>query len=245
DFALERYFARWEFAAHHLVSASDCEPLTVRELLAIAGTSADVLGDLRLAYAESAGGPALRARIAAMYPGLGTDDILVCGAPEEAIYLAMTTLLGPGDRVVVQVPCYQSLLEIAEHRGADVARWPLVETERGWRADLDQLAALMVPGTKLVIMNTPHNPTGWLATARLVDDRGAYLFADEMYAGLERPAGARLPPAATLSARAISLWGMSKSFALPGLRIGWLATRDRDVRDAALRYKDYTTICAS
>jgi len=251
EFALERYFARWEFAARHLVSASDCEPLTVSELLEMTGAPESTLRELRLSYAESQGAPALRERIARMYSGLDRDDIVVA-VPEEAIYLAMSTLLEPGDRVVVQVPCYQSLGEIAAHRGCDVQRWPLEETREGWRMDLDRLADLLTPATKLLVVTAPHNPTGFVPSAAehdaiidLVEKRGVWLFCDEMYVGLERAPAVRLAPAVTRYERAIGLSGMSKSLALPGLRLGWLALRDRRLRDAVIRYKDYTTICAT
>jgi len=251
EFAIERYFARWEFAARHLLSASDCEPLTVRELLDLCGAPESLLTELRLSYAESQGAPALRERIARMYRGLDVDDIVVA-VPEEAIYLAMSTLLSPRDRVVVQVPCYQSLSEIATHRGCDVQRWALQETADGWRMDLDRLADLLTPATKLLVVNAPHNPTGFVPTAaeydallELVQKRGVWLFFDEMYAGLERAPAVRLEPAVTRYERAICLSGMSKSYALPGLRLGWLALRDRRLRDGIMRYKDYTTICAT
>jgi len=251
EFAIERYFARWEFAARHLLSASDCEPLTVRELLKLTGAPESILTELRLSYAESQGAPSLRGRIARMYRGLDADDIVVA-VPEEAIYLAMSTLLAPGDRVVVQTPCYQSLSEIAAHRGCDVQRWALQETEAGWRMDLERLADLLTPATKLLVVNAPHNPTGLVPSAAeydaildLVAKRGVWLFFDEMYVGLERAPAVRLEPAVTRYERAICLGGMSKSLALPGLRLGWLALRDRALRDAIMRYKDYTTICAT
>lgn len=251
DFALERWFARWEFSAPHLVSCSDCEPFTVAELLAIAGAPAEAILDLRLGYRESQGDPALREKIARFHPGLGPDDILVTNAPAEAIFLLMSALLAPGDRVVVQTPCYQSLFELPRSRGCEVVAWPLVETEDGWRADLERLDAALV-GAKLLVINAPHNPTGWLPSAAEMDEiarlafaRGAYLFCDEMYRGLERRVEDRLIPAASRGERGISLWGASKSFALPGLRIGWLALRDRALLDAMVRLKDYTSICAT
>jgi aspartate/methionine/tyrosine aminotransferase len=223
--------------------------MTVGELLELAGAPVEALLGLRLAYTDSQGDPALRERAAGFYPGLGADDIVVTNAPEEGIFLALRALLGPGDRAVVQVPCYQSLTEVAADRGADVVPWPLVETATGWRADLDALEPLL-DGAKLLVVNAPHNPTGWLPGAaehdRLVGlcaARGVWLFSDEMYRGLERTE--RLAPAASRWERAISLWGTSKSFGLPGLRIGWLALRDRRLRDEIVGIKDYTTICAS
>jgi aspartate/methionine/tyrosine aminotransferase len=251
-FALERYFARWEFRAPHLLSPSDCESMTVGELLALTGTPPSALSDLRLGYTESQGDPMLRAQIATLYPGLGAADVLVTNAPEEAIFLAMHALLEPGDRVVVETPCYQSLAEIARHLGCDVHAWPLVETDAGWRMDLDALDSLLAPRTKLLVLNAPHNPTGHLPASdeidrvvALAEARGVRIFSDEMYRGLERDASQRLAPLAARTPLAVSLCGMSKAFGLPGLRIGWLALRDRALLERLLALKDYTTICSS
>ncbi len=251
-FQLERYFARWEFEAPYLLCPSDCESLSIGELLALTDTPLDELTALRMGYTESQGDPALRETIAGFYPGLSAGQILVANAPEEAIFLTMMTLLDPGDRVVVQTPCYQSLFELARYRGCQVQAWPLVETEGGWQMDLERLAALLTPETKLLVINAPHNPTGYLPTSDefetilgWAEAKGIWLFCDEMYRGLEYEAGQQLPPAGTRYERAISLWGMSKTFGLPGLRIGWLALQDGALMERLLSFKDYTTICSS
>jgi len=252
EFRLERWFAAWEFTAQHLLSASDCETMTVGELLELAGVPTSELLALRLGYSHSQGDPALRAVIARFYSALTADDILVTNAPEEAIFLTMEALLRPGDRVVVQTPCYQSLSELAVYRGCDVRLWPLLETTTSWRMDLDHLADLLTDGTRLLVINTPHNPTGHLPSITefetilgLCAERGIWLLCDEMYRGLEHQRSLRLPAASQRYERAISLWGMSKSFGLPGLRIGWLALQDREVLESLVRFKDYTTICSS
>jgi aspartate/methionine/tyrosine aminotransferase len=251
-FQLERYFARWEFAAPYLLSASDCETMSVGELLDLAGVPLSALAELRLGYTESQGDPVLRATIARFHTHITADDVVVTNAPEEAIFLTMQALLNPGDRVVVQTPCYQSLLELATDRGCDVHRWPMIETGDGWRMDLDHLAGLMSAETRLLVVNVPHNPTGYLPSAAEFDAildlaarHGAWLFCDEMYRGLEYDPARRLPSASDRYPRAISLWGMSKTFGLAGLRIGWLATQDRHTVETLLRLKDYTTICSS
>jgi aspartate/methionine/tyrosine aminotransferase len=130
--------------------------------------------------------------------------------------------------------------------------WPLVETETGWQLDLDHLAELLIPKTKLLVINVPHNPTGYLPTLAefemiltLAAARGVWLFCDEMYRGLEYDPAARLPLAGERYERAISLWGMSKTFGLAGLRLGWLALQDQAVLADLIRWKDYTTICSS
>lgn len=252
EFRLERYFARWEFSAPYLLSCSDCESMSVAEVLELAGEPLSTLTTLRLGYTESQGDPALRAAIARFYSRVSADQVVVTNAPEEAILLTMLALLRPGDRVVVQTPCYQSLFELPVFRGCQVASWPMQETEHGWRLDLDQLAELVTPDTRLVIVNLPHNPTGYLpspdefeAILSLVARHGVWLFCDEMYRGLEYDPGQRLPAAADRYPRAVSLWGMSKTFGLAGLRIGWLASTDTWFIQEVQRLKDYTTICSS
>jgi aspartate/methionine/tyrosine aminotransferase len=250
-FALERYFARYEFAAQYLLSSSDCEALAMSALIDMADDETRSLWQsLLLGYTESMGHPALRTAIADLYPGLGVEDVLVM-APEEGIFLAMHAVLEPGDHVVCTFPAYQSLHEVARTIGCEISYWKPLETG-GWHFDLTQLEALMRKETKLVVVNFPHNPTGFLPAAadfralvERVAARGAMVFSDEMYRGLEIEAGSTLPAACALYDRAISLCGLSKSFGLPGLRIGWVATRHTAVLKRMSHLKDYTTICNS
>jgi len=251
-FKIERYFAEHEFSAPYLLSSSDCESLTVKELL----SHTDVDGrarweDLRLGYTESAGHPVLRAEIARMYPSLSPDDVLVA-VPIEAIYVAMNTLLRPGDRVVALFPAYQALYEVARAIGCDVDVWPLTVRDGRWYADLDELARLITPRTRLLVVNFPHNPTGYLPTRATFDaivalarKHDIYVFSDEMYRWLEHDPAQRLPALAEVYERGVTLSGLSKAFGLPGLRMGWLATQDRDLLARCLAFKDYTTICHS
>jgi len=164
----------------------------------------------------------------------------------------MHALLEPGDRVVVMTPCYPSLKEVARSLGAQVVEWPLVETAIGWSLDLDGLEALLAEDTRLLVTNAPHNPTGlhptaaeWQRLQDLVVERGPRWFSDEMYRGLEPSTALALPPAACCLPGAVSLWGMSKSFGLPGLRIGWLVAQDTALLGRIEALKDYTTICSS
>jgi aspartate/methionine/tyrosine aminotransferase len=250
-FALERYFARYEFAARHLLSCSDCEPLTMADLLAMAGDRTKQLwDDLTLRYTDTQGHPALRDAIAALYADLAPDDVLTV-VPEEGIFLLMQALLAPGDHVVCTFPGYQSLYAVAQSIGCSVSFWTGDE-DRGWRFDLAQLEKLLQRSTRLVVVNFPHNPTGHLpghedfaALIDLVRDRGIHLLSDEMYRFLERDAADTLPAACTLYDKAITLGGLSKSFGLPGLRLGWTATRDRELLARMAGLKDYTTICGS
>jgi len=252
DFALERYFARWEFAVDHLLCASDVQGYPMAELLALADDDTRRMWDgLTLGYTESTGHLLLRAEIASLYEDLEPDHVLVFAGAEEAIFCLANVLLSPGDHAVVTWPGYQSLYEVARGAGADVTLHELRE-EHGWAIDIDLLRSQVTPSTRLVVVNAPHNPTGMQpdratfdALVALAEEVGAQILVDEVYRFLEFDGVERLPAGADASPRGISLGVMSKSFAMAGLRIGWLATRDRDVLERCARFKDYTTICSS
>ena len=252
DFALERYFARWEFAVDHVLGASDVEGWPMWDLLALADDDGLAMwANLRLGYTESTGHPLLRREIAALYEEIDADDVLVFAGAEEAIFCLFSTSIEPGDHVIVTWPAYQSLHEVARAAGAEVSLHELRE-EDGWSLDVGRLTAAFRPRTRMVVVNAPHQPTGMLPTeeewrrlAAACADAGIRLVADEVYRFLEHDGAATLPAGADLDSRAISIGVMSKSFALAGLRIGWLATRDRAALDRCARMKDYTTICSS
>ena len=252
DFALERFFARWEFAVDHLLCASDVQGVPMGELLAMADEETRALWDgLTLGYTESTGHPLLRREIAGLYETLEADDVLVFAGAEEAIFCLANVMLGPGDHAIVTWPGYQSLYEVARAAGADVTLHELHEAD-GWALDVPRLLSNLDPTTRLVVVNAPHNPTGMLPTAEewaeltgALAERGIHLLADEVYRFLEFDEGARLPAGADAFDHGVSLGVMSKSFAMAGLRIGWLATRDRDLLARCAKFKDYTTICSS
>lgn len=249
-FSLERYFAAHEFSARRLLSCSDCEPLLMKELLA--GADEETLSlwnNLRLGYTESRGLPALRGEIAALYPGLGVEHVIEI-VPEEGILLAIQTLVQPGDTVVVCMPAYQSLHEIARAAGCKIREW-WPEEKNGWRFDPASLAEI-AEGARLIVLNFPHNPTGWLPSAEefeqiieIAESTGAWIFSDEIYRFLEHDPKTTLPSAVEHYPRAIALGGLSKAFGLPGLRMGWLASQDTSMLDRIIEAKDYTTICGS
>ncbi|HET7726325.1 MAG TPA: aminotransferase class I/II-fold pyridoxal phosphate-dependent enzyme [Candidatus Limnocylindrales bacterium] len=250
DFALERFFARYEFSARHLLCASDVQGWAMRDLLALADAETSALWEsLTLGYTEAPGHPLLRAEIASLYESIQADEVLVFSGAEEGIFVLANVLLGPGDHAIVVWPAYQSLHEVARAVGADVTLHELREDE-GWAIDLDRLRREITPRTRLIVANAPHNPTGALpdaATYRAIVDlaaeAGATLLSDEVYRYLELDPADRLPAGADAAPHAVSLGVMSKSFALAGLRIGWLATHDTALLDRAARFKDYTTIC--
>lgn len=250
-FGTEDWFARFEFAVDHLLAPSDCESISVAELLEMAGASVDDLGSVHLGYTESQGGYEYRAAIAATY-GLevGADEIVVLGTPIEGIYLTMRTLLDPGDEVVVLMPCYDALRNLPQDIGCEVREWFVEETDDGWVLDLDRLEALLSDRTKLVVLNFPHNPTGhlpthdeWSRLLGMLDHVGAWLYHDEIFRGLEHGRYPQLPSAAERYPRSVTLGGLSKAHGLPGLRAGWLVVPDPVMRAEIINTKMYTSIC--
>ncbi|MGH7668103.1 MAG: aminotransferase class I/II-fold pyridoxal phosphate-dependent enzyme [Gemmatimonadaceae bacterium] len=249
-FLLERYFADREFSAPYQLSGSDCETLSVGDLLALVPDSAHQLAELRLGYTESTGAPALRAAVAALYDRLTPDGVLVHSGAQEGVFTLTNALLGAGDHAIVQWPCYQSLFELPRAAGAAVSPWRADPTT--WAPDPDDLPKLVRRETRLLIVNSPHNPTGhhfdrsaFDAIVSFARRHGLVLLFDEVYRGLEYAADARLPAVCDAYERGVSLGVMSKAYGLPGLRIGWLASRDAGLLSSAAAVKDYTTICSS
>ncbi len=252
SFATEHFFAEYEFTTPYQLCNSDCETVTVAELLALSGTTLDELGRLTLGYTESQGNPVLREAIAAAYAGISAEQIIMLGTPVEGIYLTARALLEPGDDVIVLTPAYDALINLFEHivSAENVKKWAFRPTATGWQLDLDDLRSLLTPKTRLVVVNFPHNPTGYLPTpdqltklVQIVEQHNLWLFYDEMYYGLVHSGTPPIPSAAVMTNRAIVLSGLSKTVGLPGLRAGWLVVQDQAVHDDIMNWKFYTSIC--
>jgi aspartate/methionine/tyrosine aminotransferase len=249
-FRLEEYLGYWEFSAAHHLTASDAETLTIEELLAFADPDErEEFQRLPLSYAPTWGGEELLAAIADLYEGLGPEHVLTFAGAEEALFWMLQELAGPGDHVLVTVPNYQSFETIPVTAGAEV-EGIVLDPAVGWEPDIEEIERALRPNTKLVAVNFPNNPTGaicsqetWRELVDLCAGHGVTLLSDEVYRGLETDEARRLPQAAELSGTAVSLNVMSKSYGLPGLRIGWLATRNRDLLEGLERRKHYTSIC--
>jgi aspartate/methionine/tyrosine aminotransferase len=250
-FAIERFYERWEFSAELMLSSSDCESLSVADLLALEPDAEERLKRLRLGYTEVPGSPELREAIAARHELIGPEDVLGLAAAEEGIFIAYHALLRPGDHVVVEAPCYGSAIELARSTGAEVSLWQR-RHEEGWAYDLEDLERLLERNTKLIYVNSPHNPTGtqmpratFERLLEIASERSIVIFSDEVYRGLEHDSSDRLPAACDLHPGAISLNTVSKAYGLPGLRTGWLACRDHELLARIRALKLYTTICSS
>jgi len=263
-FELERYFALHEFKPGiSLMCCSDAEPNTLQDLLAL--SSADMLERyhaMSLAYTESRGDPMLLEMIASEYYDTVSSENLVLVVPEEGVLLTMMAAsFEPDDYVVCMSPNYQSLAEIARSKGATIVDWnPRFGIRDGGSLsiefDVEDLRRIVseecARPPKAIVVNYPHNPTGALVTKQefrdiveIARENDAILFSDEMYNTLEYEASLTLPSAVDMDyEKSVVLHGLSKTVGCPGLRVGWIATKDRRLLDEICKLKDYTTICA-
>ncbi len=245
SFPLVKWFAAAEGRFDISLSHSDCQPISVSDVLD--GEGLAELANFDLGYGTFAGLDELRRVIADQYSTLDQDDILVFSGASEAIYTFMRTNLSAGDEVIVQSPIFNSLRGTAEGIGCKIVEWRPNE-ELACDFDPSQLARLCSDNTKLIVFNFPHNPSGQtisetqlqsiVETARKHD---AMVFSDEQFRLLELPSTPRISAACDLYEKAVSVTSVSKTYGMGGLRIGWLATRDRDVIGRAREYRYYTT----
>lgn len=206
------------------------------------------LDELVLAYGDHRGAPELRELIAADDPALGPDEVLVTVGAAGALFIVNSSLLAAGEHAVIEFPNYATNLDTPLGIGADVERSEL-RYEDEWAIDPEQLAAMIRPDTRLVSLTTPHNPTGAVIAeddlrriVSAVDASSAVLLVDETYREMSREP---TPLASTLSGRAISVSGMSKSFGMPGIRVGWITCRDPDLMETFLAAKEQIGISGS
>jgi len=250
DFKLEVFFNEHEFSAPYLLCCSDCETMSIEELLAFEpGAKEDFLA-CPLGYSETRGDPELLYEISTTYKTVNEDGVLEFVGAQEAIFVFMNVALKKGDHMITMFPAYQSIYEICNALGCEVSRWNLIRQEKGWAVDIDDLAGLIRPNTKVIAVNSPNNPTGFTLSdeqikqiADLAAKHGVMVLSDEVYSGLELPSD-RAVPFADVYDNAFSLNVLSKAYGLPGLRIGWLATRNKAILSKMQNFKHYTTICS-
>ena len=249
-FQVEQFLSDYEQGVTYNFSESGVHPLTLGGLLDLAGTSVETLSGVALDYPEVRGTERLRARIAALYPGAEADNVLVTVGASEANQLIAATLLEPGDEMVALSPTYQQLPGNALNAGITVRTVPLVE-EEGWALDTGALARAVGPKTRLIAIVNPNNPTGHIlseaemaAVVAAAARSGAWIVADEVYAGTERGGAPTTPSFWGRHDRVIAVNGLSKAYGLPGLRLGWLVAPKGEI-PALWRRHEYATISAS
>jgi aspartate/methionine/tyrosine aminotransferase len=245
-FRMERWQSTWENRVEFNLSESGVHPMTPAELFQLAGGDPQQLLHERLVYNQSNGTEELRELIAAIYPGATTENVLVSNGGSEANYVTTWKLLGPGDAVVMQAPNYMQMWGTAQAFAHEVRSFDLIE-KRAWRPDLDELAERVDESVKLIIVTHPNNPTGAILTEEEIDAIvaiagrvGAWIIADEIYAGAELD-GAWSPTFWGRYDRLVITAGLSKAYGLPGLRLGWAIGPSDFIADL-WSYKDYTSI---
>jgi aspartate/methionine/tyrosine aminotransferase len=250
-FRIEEYMGKHEFSARYLLSSSDAESVTIGEILSLEAGAHDAFLKHWCGYTESPGAPWLREVLATIYKTIDARQLVVVSAAEEAIFLFYHALLTPGDHAIVESPCYESALTLPKSTGASVSEWRR-KPENGWAHDVAELEALIRPNTRALYINTPHNPTGLLMPPEILRrvlevaaKHNIYVFCDEVYRELEHDPASRLPAACDLYDRAVSLASVSKSYGLPGLRLAWIASHDKEFLEKIICLKHYTTICSS
>jgi len=250
-FRIEEYMGKHEFSTRYLLSSSDAESVSIEEILSLEPGAHDAFMKHWCGYTESPGAPWLREALAPIYKTIHADQLVVVSAAEEAIFLFYHALLTTHDHAIVETPCYESALTLPKSTGASVSEWKR-RAANGWAHDFAALEALIRPNTRALYINTPHNPTGLLMppeifrrVLELAAKHNIYVFSDEVYRELEHDPATRLPAACDLYDRALSLGSVSKTYGLPGLRLAWLASRDKEFLQKIISLKHYTTICAS
>jgi hypothetical protein len=243
---MERWQSTYEHRVRYNLSESGVHPLTVRELLELAGSRLDP-DEVRLGYGQSNGSDELRALIAGMYPGATDASVLVTVGGAEANFASFWNLMETGGKAAVVLPAYGQGAGLLESFGGWLLPVPLVEAE-AWQPDLDALEHALADGARFVLVTNPNNPTG-AALSRASMDRivelterhGAWILADEVYQGTE-VTDARTPSFWGRHERVLITNSLSKAYGLPGLRIGWIVGPPGTIADLWGR-TDYTTIC--
>jgi aspartate/methionine/tyrosine aminotransferase len=245
-FELERVQSLYENTVDYNLTESGFHPYTLEELL-----TAEQLTELHrtvLGYGQTNGSIELRSAVAALYPEQTSDNVLVTNGSSEANFVACHTLLEPGDEVVMMVPNYMQIWGIAEELGARPIAFHLRE-ENDWAPDLDELRAVVTDRTRLIAVCNPNNPTGYTLTepemgeiVAIAEGVGAWVYADEVYRGAELDGRERRSFVGS-SERVMVSGGLSKAYALPGLRLGWLVGPAETVA-TSWAYHDYTSITA-
>lgn len=253
DFALETVFSKWEFAAKYHLTASDMESMTIAELLDMAEDQERLdFEQLHLGYTPTWGTDALRQAVADIYTGVEASEVLAFAGAGEALFWAMQVFVEAGDHVIVTVPNYQSIESIPLATGLQVEGlelWTGSGSDLKWSLDLERFKTLLRPDTKLVSVNFPNNPTGfvpdretWIAFNQICLERGILVVSDEVYRGVEIEPANTLPSAVEVNPKALTIGVTSKAYGLPGLRVGWIASRDREALTRLERAKHYTSI---
>ena len=250
-FAVEEWMNKWETGAKYNIAETCVDSISMNELFDLIGEDKSEfltrLSERRLTYGDIEGLPDFRQGVCGLYRTLSNENIVPTHGASGANHHVFYSLISPGDRVVSIMPTYQQLYSIPESFGADVQILQL-SRENEYLPDLDELRRLVTPETKMICINNPNNPTGALmseqmltAIVEIARSAGAWILCDEVYRHLSQEDGWN-PSIADLYEKGVSVSSMSKVFSMAGLRLGWIATRDREVIKSCLSHRDYNLV---
>ena len=249
-FMMERFMSIHEKAVDYNLSESGVHPLLLEELLAFDPKSHEALLKTDLDYAHANGDPQLRENIARIYNGAASNNVLVTVGAIEANYIATQSLVGRGEEIVIMLPNYMQIWGISKNREYKIKTFSLLE-EKDWAPDLNKLENIVTEKTKLIAICNPNNPTGYILTesemdtiVKVADRVGAWILADEVYAGAEQLTDVQTPSFFGRYEKVIAVGSMSKAYGLPGLRTGW-AVGPVDMIDQIWARHEYTTLSAA
>lgn len=249
-FVMERMMSKFEKAVDYNLSESGVHPLTLTELFQDDPEGLSGLHSLEMDYAHANGIPELRQNIAALYPGAGPENVLVTVGAIEANYDILWGLLASGDQAAVMLPNYMQIWGLAKNLGLDLKTFSLNERS-GWALDYKELEEAVTLKTKLIAVCNPNNPTGYILKNEEMEAiieasrwSGAWILADEVYAGAERLSEAQTPSFYGMYDKVLAVGSLSKAYGLPGLRIGW-AVGPADVIDELWARHEYLTLSAT
>lgn len=245
-FELEEYFAEYQQGCSINIGSSGCREFTLEGVLGMCGEDVLDLRNIPLTDSDPSGNYRLRSAVASQYLGAEVDEILMTHGSSEALYLVMASLLRPGDQVITLTPCYQSLIDLPRLFDAEVVPIRLTFDD-DYNFPTKKILARMESRTRMVVVNSPHNPTGTMITrndfrtlAKKSAETGVWLLCDEAFADIVHR-GFHERCRRSLSDYCISVGTLSKSFGLTGLRVGWCYAR-RSLINRMRAYKHFTTI---
>lgn len=250
-FAVEEWMNAWEEGARYNIAETCVDSISLDELFALTGEDKDAFlrefSARRLTYGTIEGAADFKEGICGLYKTIAPENVVPTHGAAGANHHIFYSILEPGDRVVSIMPTYQQLYSIPESFGADVKLLHLKQ-ENDYLPNLDELRELVTPGTKMICINNPNNPTGALMSTELLKEIveiarsvGAYVMCDEVYRHLTQNDGWS-ESVVDLYEKGISVSSMSKVFSLAGLRLGWIATHDMGVIKACMSHRDYDLI---
>ncbi|MFB0559786.1 MAG: aminotransferase class I/II-fold pyridoxal phosphate-dependent enzyme [Candidatus Lokiarchaeia archaeon] len=245
-FGIERWFTKYEYEVEINIAESGIQPFTLFEILKMGDED---LSKTKLGYIESGGSQELRELASQIYLEKELENILITTGGLEANFLTYSVLIQEGDEVIVEFPNYQQLQSVPRFFGAKIIPWKLRE-KNNYVPDLDELNELIGSKTKMIVINHPHNPTGSIIDNKILSDiceiaeeNNAYVLSDEVYLDL-KPERYILDPACDISSNAISVQSFSKSYSLPGSRIGWIAAA-KEIIEKCHEFREYVTLCSN